>query len=50
MTDLPPPLPAPPLVHLHPRIVPWQHALAWYEDAMRLFKRGPWTWAALGLV
>jgi hypothetical protein len=44
MTDLQPP------VHLHPRIVPWQHALAWYDDAMRLFKRGPWTWAALAVV
>ena len=39
MTDLPP-LTPPPAAHLHPRIVPWQHALAWYEDAMRLFKRG----------
>ncbi|MET0918343.1 MAG: hypothetical protein ABWY07_07970, partial [Burkholderiales bacterium] len=49
MTELPPPLPVPP-VHLHPRIVPWQHALAWYEDAMRLFKRGPWMWAALAVI
>jgi hypothetical protein len=52
MTDLPPPQPAPPQsapppAHLHPRIVPWQHALAWYEDAMRLFKRAPLTWVAL---
>ena len=45
MTDLP--QPAAPPAHLHPRIVPWQHALAWYEDAMRLFKLAPATWAAL---
>jgi uncharacterized membrane protein len=36
--------------HLHPRAVPWQHALAWYEDAMRLFKRAPWTWVGLAVV
>ena len=41
---------APPAAHLHPRIVPWQHALAWYEDAMRLFKRGPATWVALAVI
>jgi hypothetical protein len=40
----------PPPVHLHPRIVPWQHAFAWYEEAMRLFKRRPWTWAALAVI
>ena len=50
MADPPPPLPAPPPAHLHPRIVPWQHALAWYEDAMRLFKRGPGMWAALAVI
>ena len=49
MTDLPP-LPASSPAHLHPRIVPWQHALAWYEDAMRLFKRAPATWAALAVL
>ena len=49
MTDLPP-LTPPPAAHLHPRIVPWQHALAWYEDAMRLFKRGPATWLTLALI
>jgi uncharacterized membrane protein len=48
MTELP--QPAPPPAHLHPRIVPWQHALAWYEDAMRLFKRAPATWAALAAI
>jgi len=36
--------------HLHPRAVPWHHALAWYEDAMRLFKRAPVTWAVLAIV
>ena len=50
MTELPPPFNAPPPVHLHPRIVPWQHALAWYADAMRLFKRGPWAWATLAVI
>ena len=43
-SDLPlSPLPAPPPAHLHPRIVPWRHALAWYEEAMRLWKRAPVT-------
>jgi uncharacterized membrane protein len=46
----PPPSAPPPPAHLHPRIVPWRHALAWYEDAMRLFKRAPVTWAALAIV
>jgi hypothetical protein len=36
--------------HLHPRAVPWQHALAWYEDAMRLFKRAPATWIGLAIL
>ncbi len=36
--------------HLHPRAVPWQHALAWYEDAMRLFKRAPATWIGLAVL
>ena len=49
MTDLPPQA-APQPAHLHPRIVPWQHALAWYEEAMRLFKRAPLTWAALAAI
>ena len=31
---------APPAAHLHPRIVPWSHAFAWYEEAMRLFAQG----------
>jgi uncharacterized membrane protein len=51
MTDTPPPFgSAPTLPHLHPRAVPWQHALAWYEDAMRLFKRAPGTWVALAII
>ena len=51
MTELPPPPNlAAPSAHLHPRIVPWRHALAWYEDAMRLFKRAPATWAALAVL
>jgi hypothetical protein len=36
--------------HLHPHAVPWQHALAWYEDAMRLFKRSPATWVGLAIM
>ena len=40
----------PRLPHLHPRAVPWQHALAWYEDAMRLFKRAPARWIALAIL
>ena len=51
MTELPPPPSiAAPSAHLHPRIVPWRHALAWYEEAMRLFKRAPATWAALAVI
>jgi len=51
MNATPPPFdPAPPPAHLHPRAVPWQHALAWYEDAMRLFKRAPATWTGLAAV
>ncbi len=47
---LPGQAPAPPPAHLHPRIVPWQHALAWYEEAMRLFKRAPATWMGLAVL
>jgi len=51
MNETPPSLNgAPPPAHLHPRIVPWRHALAWYEDAMRLFKRAPGTWIALAVI
>jgi len=45
-----PPQPAAPPAHLHPRIVPWRHALAWYEEAMRLWKRAPVAWAILALL
>ena len=53
MTEpLPPsaPAPVPATAHLHPRIVPWQHVFAWYEEAMRLFKRAPATWMGLAVV
>jgi uncharacterized membrane protein len=33
-----------------PRAVPIAHAFAWYEQAMRLFKRAPFTWCALGFI
>lgn len=48
----PPPDPAPalPPAHLHPRAVPWRHALAWYEEAMRLFKFAPVAWIGLAVV
>jgi len=36
--------------HLHPRVVPLRHVLAWYDDGMRLFKRAPATWAALAAI
>jgi uncharacterized membrane protein len=29
--------------------VPWNHALAWYEDALRLFKRSPAAWMGLAV-
>src|SRR5512143_430156 len=45
---LPGAAPAPP--HLHPRVVPWRHALAWYEEAMRLFKHAPLTWIGLSVL
>jgi uncharacterized membrane protein len=33
-----------------PRAVPVGHVFGWFEQAMRLFKRAPWTWCALGLI
>lgn len=36
--------------HLHPRVVPWGHAFAWYEEAMRLFKFAPLTFVGLALL
>jgi hypothetical protein len=51
MNETPPPIDVSvPPAHLHPRIIPWRHALAWYEDAMRLFKRAPAIWVALAVV
>ena len=52
----PPPLPLAPLLapssgpHLRAHAVPWQHALTWYEDALRLFKRRPGIWIALAFI
>jgi hypothetical protein len=43
------PPPAPAGMHLHPRAVPSGHALAWYEEAMRLWKRAPATWSLLSV-
>ena len=40
----------PPAAHLHARIVPWRHAFAWYEEAMRLWKQAPVPWALLALL
>ena len=48
--ESPLPLHEAPPAHLHPRIVPWRHALAWYEEAMRLWKRAPVAWAMLALL
>jgi uncharacterized membrane protein len=42
--------PPPPPAHLHPRLVPWRHAFAWYADAMRLFKHAPATWMGLAVI
>jgi uncharacterized membrane protein len=50
MNEPPAPIGIPPTAHLHPHAVPWQHAFAWYEDAMRLFKRAPMTWIGLAIV
>lgn len=41
---------APPVAHLHPRVVPWRHAFAWYEEAMRLFKLAPLSLAGLAVL
>jgi hypothetical protein len=45
----PPNTAEPTVVHLHPRAVPVRHAFAWYEEAMRLWKRAPAMWALLAL-
>lgn len=47
-TPSPNTLPGPPLgPHLAAHQVPWQHALTWFEDALRLFKRRPVVWLGL---
>ena len=40
----------PPATHLRPRSVPWSHAAAWYEEAMRLFKFAPFSFVGLAIV
>jgi uncharacterized membrane protein len=49
MLDSGPPT-EPPAAHLHPRVVTWRHAFAWYEEAMRLFKFAPLTFVGLALL
>jgi uncharacterized membrane protein len=49
LTDEKAPGPEPTAVHLHPRAVPAGHAFAWYEEAMRLWKRSPAMWGALAV-
>ena len=46
MADTPEPMPAP---VRGARAVPAVHAFAWYREAMRLWKRGPATFAVLAL-
>lgn len=36
--------------HLAAHAVPWQHALTWFEDGLRLFKRRPPVWMALAAI
>lgn len=36
--------------HLAARAVPWQHAIAWFEEALRLFRRRPFIWIALAVL
>ena len=42
--------PQPSLVSSLPRAVPAASALAWFEAAMRMFKRAPMLWCALGFI
>jgi uncharacterized membrane protein len=42
--------PPPSLANLLPRAVPVTSALAWFEAAMRMFKRAPVLWCALGFI
>ena len=36
--------------HLSPHAVPLRHALTWFEEALRLFKRGPGSWIGLAVL
>lgn len=49
MLESGPPTP-PTAAHLRPRVVPLSHALAWYEEAMRLFKFAPLSFIGLALL
>jgi hypothetical protein len=41
----------PPLApHLSAHVVPWQHAITWFEDALRLFRRRPIVWIGLAVL
>ena len=40
----------PPRATSVPRAVPVASALAWFEAAMRMFKRAPMLWCALGFI
>jgi hypothetical protein len=42
--------PPPSLASSSPRAVPAASALAWFEAAMRMFKRAPMLWCALGFI
>src|SRR5689334_11698087 len=42
--------PGTPATPLRPRSVPWSHAAAWYEEAMRLFKFAPFSFVGLAIV
>jgi len=39
-----------PSVAFAPRALPPSRAFAWFESAMRLFKRAPWRWCVLGFI
>ena len=41
---------APPPAAVLSRVVPWRHAFAWYEEAMRLFKFAPRTCIGLAVI
>ena len=42
--------PPPPPAELAPRALPISHVFAWFQSALQLFKRAPWTWCALGAI